>query len=67
MAAGEGEHLEALGELMGVRPDKLDTFCRMARSNYHPLVEAAVEDPALLVAGLHQEILTQPGLLTTLR
>ena len=65
---GKGEHLEALGELLGVAPEALETFCRLNKQNYEKLYGKGDISAAELVASLQEDAmhLAEQALITGL-
>ena len=63
MAVGQGEYLEALGELLGVPAVRLPAFCALGRESYPQLYKRGEQDPARLVAYLEQSLQQRPELL----
>jgi uncharacterized protein YceK len=63
MAAGGGEHLDAMGELLGVSADNMAEFSDLARDSYPILFQDSTPDAAFVTAALAAEVHRHPHLL----
>ncbi|PIE56763.1 MAG: hypothetical protein CSA34_02005 [Desulfobulbus propionicus] len=62
MAQGEGEYLEALGELLGVLPARLPEFCALGYTSYSSLYGQGRQESTVLAASLARELALRPDL-----
>ncbi|MBL0381308.1 MAG: DUF3015 family protein [Desulfofustis sp. PB-SRB1] len=63
MAVGGGEHLDAMGELLGVSADNMAEFRDLARDSYPILFQDSTPDAALVTAAIAAEVHRHPHLL----
>lgn len=56
MASGQGEHLSAMADLLGVKPAQKSAFYSMAKSKFNQLIPSTEVTPEQLVKSLKVEI-----------
>ena len=62
MAQGEGEYLTSLGALLGVPPERRDTFASLTQARYAVLVKSDRATPTELLNSMAQVMAAHPGL-----
>ena len=62
MAQGEGDYLISLGALLGVLPERRDTFASLTQARYAVLVKSDRATPTELLDSLTQVMAAHPGL-----